>query len=158
MSYQTDEKIQTNSSNSCIKLVTEQAIEVFHRLCPVFDHQIWIIANMNQVMNVMSCPFSKCSGSGFRRQSPSPASFLIVQMNMSYIFKNISISLFTTNQPATRNERMCTYSQNAMPFCSFSFNESHISHMLNTFSYMEYIQKYTRGVTFQKNKTNQTAE
>lgn len=47
MPYQTDEKIQTNSSNSCIKLVTEQAIVIFHRLCPVFDHQTWIIANMN---------------------------------------------------------------------------------------------------------------
>lgn len=42
-----DQKIQTNSRNYCIKWVTGQATVVFHRLCPVFDHQIWTIASMN---------------------------------------------------------------------------------------------------------------
>lgn len=130
MPYQRDQRRHANSSNSYIKLVTEQAIVVFHQLSYFWpsnlDNSQYELGHEHHELSIFQWKCIRDQDSGDIKYTPRIISNCVAEYKLHSFCILIPRSI--TNQPIIKDKRICTYSQNVMLMCSFCFSESHISH------------------------------
>lgn len=123
MSYQRDQRIHENSSNFCIKLVTEQAIVVFHRLSCFWpsnlDNSQYELGREHHELSIFQWKCIREQDSGDIKSTPRIISNCVAEYKLHSFCILIPQSI--TNQSIIKDKRICTCSQNAMLMSSFCF-------------------------------------